>query len=91
MATMRDSSRGEWDTGRTREDIKVGSLQRIADACEKMCMDREKLERDYARMRKDRDKLRRELDTERRRAAAYKGVIKRLKMKLSKKLEGDLP
>ena len=61
------------------DDINCGSLQRIADACEKMCRDREALEREVQYARRDRDRLAALLDTERRRTAALRGVIKRMK------------
>lgn len=65
----------------TYTDIQTGALQRIADALELSAKDREKLERDYARMRNNRDYYRRLYETEKRSAAALRGVIKRMKAK----------
>lgn len=48
MSTQRESSRAEWSSTGSREDINSGSLQRIADACEKMASS-------YDSLRNDRD------------------------------------
>ena len=78
MSTLRELSRKEW-TGLTRDDINAGSLQRIADACEKMASS-------YDQMREDRDwyKVQKEGAVARqrqleRRIAGLRGYIKRLK------------
>lgn len=63
----------------TNEDLILGCLQRIASATELSCKDRERLERDYRYMREDRDCYRRWLDTEKRRNAALRGQIKKLR------------
>ena len=81
MATMRDDSRGSWTCLSTTESIKAGSLQRIADATEKMAAS-------YDNLRTDRDYYKRE-HAERgatiaileRRLAALRGVITKLKRK----------
>lgn len=63
----------------TLEQINTGAIQRIADACEKMCQDRESLERQVKYAREDRQRFADLLNTERRRTAALRGVIKRMK------------
>lgn len=63
----------------TTEQLAFGCLQRIAAATELSCKDREKLERDYAYMRKERDRYMARLDTEKRRTAALRGQITKLK------------
>lgn len=86
MNTQREASERNWASDNTLEHINAGYLQRIADACEKMCLDREKLERDYKYMRENRDYYRRLSESQKRSAASLKGVITKLK----KKLEGSL-
>ena len=52
---FREGSRRNWvskGASLTNEKLQSGALLRIADACEKMCLDREKMERDYKYMRK---------------------------------------
>jgi chromosome segregation ATPase len=75
----RDICWGTSDEGMTLEQINCGSLLRIADATEKMCQDREKLERDYHYMRGQRDRYREQLASAERRIAALKGVVTRMK------------
>lgn len=48
MAILRETSRKDWESGSTLEAINAGSLQRIADAVEKMASS-------YDNMRRDRD------------------------------------
>lgn len=69
------------DGGATIEQLNCGALMRIADATEKMCLDREKLERDYQYMRADRDTYRQLYERECRKSAARAGVITRMKRK----------
>jgi hypothetical protein len=84
MSTLRDYSRRAW-TGQSKtiEEINAGSLQRIADACELMCKDREKLERDYKWMRESRDEYRLRYRNAERSRAALRGQITKLKKKLA--------
>lgn len=63
----------------TKDDLILGCLQRIAAATELSCKDRERLERDYRYMRDARDSYCRQLATERRRTAALRGQIKKLR------------
>lgn len=79
MSDFRESSKMHWTSNTSVEHINAGSLQRIADAMELSCKNREQLEHDYAYMRKARDSA---LECSRRLArsnAALRGVIKRMK------------
>lgn len=79
---FREGSRRNWasKTGSLNvEQIQAGALLRIADATEKMCLDREELERDYRHMRQSRDQYRDLYEKERRSNAGLRGHIKRLK------------
>ncbi|OFE11423.1 hypothetical protein PHACT_12770 [Pseudohongiella acticola] len=90
--SYRDESRKNYgatvnsDAGITRDQLDAGSLMRIADACEKMCLDREKLERDYKYMRSERDRYREHFYRSERRLSATKGVVTKLKRKLAEAL-----
>lgn len=79
MSTFRDSSRQNWNTRCTVEDINAGSLQRIADACELMA-------KNYSELIDERNRWRRWHDEEQerrialeRRNAALRGVITKMK------------
>lgn len=79
MSSMRDSSRANWLGNDSIEHINAGSLQRIADATEKMAAS-------YDSMRNDRDRYKRWYEDERarrqkrdRQIASLRGVITRLK------------
>lgn len=79
---LRKGSRLNWtsNTGNLNvKQIQAGALLRIADATEKMCLDREKLERDYHYMRQSRDRYRDLYEKERRRNAGLRGYMNRLK------------
>ena len=83
MSTLRDSSRQTWNGGNSIEHINAGSLQRIADACERMAVRHTELieERDrYARWHKD-EQARRER-WQRKHSAAL-GQITKLRKKLA--------
>ncbi len=77
----RQQSREGWNAEETFEAINAGSLQRIADATEKMAQNYVKLENDYKYMREDRDRYRARYEKELKRSAAYRGVINRMKKK----------
>ena len=79
MADFREDSRKRWSSDTSIEHINAGSLQRIADAVELSCKDREKLERNYAYIRKARDLAQERADRLARSNAALRGVIKRMK------------
>ena len=49
MATLRESGKKDWTSDSTLKHVKVGALQRIADACELMAKSYQQLiaDRDY--------------------------------------------
>jgi len=79
MPTSRESSRMDWLGARDVEHINIGSLQRIADAAEKMAESYTALirERDYLKAQKKR--LSDWNDSLTRSNAALRGVITKLK------------
>ncbi len=81
--SYRDESRINYgktqDSSLSIEQLNCGSLMRIADATEKMCADREKLERDYKYMRNNRDEWRQRAEAAERSNAALRGVITKTK------------
>ncbi len=79
MSDFREASKRRWTSNTSVEHINAGSLQRIADAMELSCRNREQLERDYAYMRKARDSERARSDRLARSNAALRGVINRMK------------
>lgn len=79
MADFRESSKARWSSNTSIEHINAGSFQRIADAIELSCKDRERLEREYAYMRESRDLERKRADRLARSNSALRGVIKRMK------------
>ncbi len=80
--TLRDESRKEFaisGTSGTHDEIRTGSLQRIADACEKMASN-------YLKLQEDLDLHKRWLELERdrkfqawRKISALRGVITKMK------------
>ncbi len=52
MSTLRNSSKQEWTGGATIEQINAGSLQRIADATEKMALNYDTLIRERDQYKK---------------------------------------
>lgn len=80
MSTFRESSKKDW-LGSTREDINCGSLQRIADACEKMAASYESLRAERDRLKDICDCLRGRNKKLERRIAGLRGYIKRMKEK----------
>lgn len=83
MATCREASKGNWASNGTTEDINQGSLQRIADATEKMAQGYIQLinDRDWWKRRSEGQEQ--EITRLNNRIKALKGVI--TKMKNSKK------
>ncbi len=91
MPTCTERSRGEINTNGwtpTVEEVQLGALQRIAAAAERSAAAAEKscqhvadLERWLKQAREQRDSYGRQLDSERRRTAALRGVITRMKRK----------
>lgn len=84
MSTQRDDSRQNWRGSGSVESINSGSLQRIADALEKMSRNYDQLISDRNHFRNQASRLRGELDAERRRSAALRGVITRMKNKAAR-------
>lgn len=81
MANFREHSKDNWNSVSTVEHINAGSLQRIADATEKMAGNYIKLQSDYDYMRKSRDNYRECYESSLRKISALKGVITKLKRK----------
>ena len=83
--SYRDESRVNWGTKRddnlNLEQIQVGCLLRIADASEAMAKEHNRLLASEKYQREKANWLQQELETERRRSAALRGHIKRLKKK----------
>jgi hypothetical protein len=82
--TQRDASRNNWISNGSVDHIDSGSLQRIADACEKMAAS-------YDRMRESRDRYERmykqmcdSVENRDRTIGALRGVITRMKRKEQK-------
>lgn len=79
---LRDESRVNYITGEgpaTLEQINAGSLMRIADSVETLAKDRDQLERRLKFYQDKSERLEWDLDTERRRSAALRGHITRIK------------
>jgi len=79
--TYKEESRRNWSRNGTvsNDDIKVGTLQRIADACEKMVEDRGLLERRAKWAEERLSEMVKTCDRLARSNAALRGVIKRTK------------
>ena len=82
MSTFRESARADWQSGNKLEDINAGSLQRIADAVEKMAAS-------YDQVRSERDRYKRWYEEEQAKSArlrrsiiSLRGVITKLKARL---------
>lgn len=81
MGNMRESSKKEWETKDTIEEINAGSFQRIADAAEKMASNYTQLQNNKERIESYLKNARAENLRLRRRIAALQGVITKLKKK----------
>jgi hypothetical protein len=80
--SYREESRANWGTtGDTinLEQLKAGAVLRIADACELMAKDRQRMERDLQWNTERHEHYRREAERLARSNAALRGVIKRMK------------
>jgi hypothetical protein len=77
-ASRRNFGRDEAETV-SSDDLKVGCLQRIATATEKMAEDRDRLVRDRDYLRGRVDELSKDNERMARRIRALRGVITRLK------------
>jgi hypothetical protein len=67
----------------SNDELNVGSLQRIADACDLMAKDRERMERELKWKTAEVERLKKGNESLGRSNAALRGVIKRMK-KLAK-------
>jgi len=84
MATQRESSRQNWNSNQTIQDINSGSLQRIADANELMAKNHLKPQQDCNYYEKEINKYRELFYAEQRKNSALRGVITKLKSKTIK-------
>lgn len=83
----RTHSRRNWgtrDKGIDMNQIHLGAILRIADACETMAKDKADLEASVKYLRESRDRARDMAELNKRRAASYKGQVTRLKNKLAR-------
>jgi len=90
MATLKDVSKKEYSAGDedgTFEEIQTGCIQRIADAAEKSCLDREKLERDYKYVVGQRNRWRDIAEKNQRQLSATRGVVTKLKNKKNDRIK----
>jgi hypothetical protein len=85
MATLRETSKQEFSGKSSLENINAGSLQRIADATEKMASSYVDLEADRNRYREWYQKRKAEAESLTRQNSALRGVITRLNMAAEKK------
>lgn len=83
----KEESRKDWgvtqEAALTIEQINIGAVLRIADACELMAKDREKLEAGYKYMRERRDYYSTECERMVAKWRAGKGQITRLKKRIA--------
>lgn len=84
--TFREESKKEWlkkDANSTNDDLKVGCLQRIADACELMIEDKQKLLQELNYLQKENKRLNQLNNKYWRAICAYKGMLKKKSKKKS--------
>lgn len=79
MANQREDSKKDWLSKSTIEEINAGSLQRIADASEKMATNYTQLQNDLALYKKWYFERGERLQKLERRISALRGVITKLK------------
>lgn len=82
---LRQHSKGNWNHENTIEGINAGSLQRIADATEKMALNYSKLIEERDNYKKWYYEKMQRVDRCYRQMTAYRGVITKLKNKLNQK------
>lgn len=91
---FKEESRKEWgqaipdNDNISNELIQLGAILRIADATEKMCADRVKLEKDLEWFKKECRQLNEEIAKLRRSKASYIGKLRKAKSEIEK-LKGD--
>lgn len=82
--SLRGQSREEFTTdSKTLEDLKTGAILRIADACEKMCINRERLERELKSARDYIGELRDVRDSRNKTISSLRGQITKLKKRIA--------
>ena len=82
--TFRQESKKEWqkqDVNPINDDLKIGCLQRIADACELMIEDKQKLAEKLKYLERENKELNLSIDRYWRAICAYKGILKKRKNK----------
>lgn len=79
MANMREVSKADWLGPTTNGSINTGSLQRIADACEKMAVNWASLSSERDQYKRWYEKKRTECEASNRSIAALRGQITKLK------------
>lgn len=78
--TLRDHSRTQYvNSEPTNENINAGSLQRIADACERMAGNYVQMQNELERYRRYYDEKQKKIATLEKKNATLRGVINRLK------------
>jgi len=82
MSTMREDSRIDYTGEKTVEHLKLGALQRIADASEKMALRYTELIDKASRLERGNKSLYAQIEQQKRTIAALKGQITKLKRKL---------
>jgi len=81
MSTKREESKREWTGSNTESSINCGSLQRIADAAERMAQNYLRMQTNLEYYKQLNVGLKKRLNTEQRRNAALRGLVKKLKRK----------
>jgi uncharacterized protein Yka (UPF0111/DUF47 family) len=81
---QREASRKEWTSKDNFDGINSGSLQRIADACEKMAASYDQMRESRDRYEQMYERMRDSVDNRDRTIAALRGVITRMKRKVEK-------
>lgn len=93
----REESRTNWgrdvpdNQSLSRDDLQFGAMLRIADACERMAEDHDKLIRERDRYQRWYESERQSNDRLRNSNAALRGVITRMKNKAIAKAKGEAP
>lgn len=77
--SFRDSSRGHWLSNTSTDHVNAGSLQRIADATEKMATNWVSITADRDQLKRRCDYLKSETDRLARRISALRGVVTRMR------------
>lgn len=76
MSTLREDGRKDWNSGSCMEQIKVGTMQRIADACELMA-------KNHGNLIEERDRYKRWYEDERQRREHRDNEIRGLRGRIT--------